>query len=201
MLESIYNYAKEILFFLLFMNLCMQLPGAAEYKRYVRFVFGMVLILLCLTPVVRIFGEEDRISYYLRKNLLQSELSYSDGDLFLEEGDRKNAIVEAYKEELCEQLEILLQEETLHLLQADFTLSEDEMEYGKIKAIFVVAQYSNGDDRITIEPIQIGENGRNRQETEFLSPMEIHIKNKLAVFYNVEESNINVIVREKGKAG
>ena len=180
------------------MNLCMQLPGAAEYKRYVRFVFGMVLILLCLTPVVRIFGEEDRISYYLRKNLLQSEMARSDADLFLTEGDRKNAIVEAYKEELCRQLVTLLQEETLHLLQADFVLSEDEAEYGKIEAIFVVAQYSSGGNQITIEPVQIGE---SKQEVEFLSPMEIHIKNKLAVFYNVEESNINVIVREKGKAG
>lgn len=198
MLEEIYNYAKQILFFLLFMNLCMQLPGAAEYKRYVRFVFGMVLILLCLTPVVRIFGEEDRISYYLRKNLLQSEMARSDADLFLTEGDRKNAIVEAYKEELCRQLVTLLQEETLHLLQADFVLSEDEAEYGKIEAIFVVAQYSSGGNQITIEPVQIGE---SKQEVEFLSPMEIHIKNKLAVFYNVEESNINVIVREKGKAG
>ena len=198
MLEGIYNYAKEILFFLLFMNLCMQLPGAAEYKRYVRFVFGMVLIILCLTPIVRVFGEEDRIAYYLRKNLLQSELSYSDGDLFLAEGDRKNAIMEAYKEELCRQLVNLLQEETLHLLQADFVLSEDETEYGKIEAIFVVAQYNSGGNRIAIEPVQIGESS---QKADFLSPMEIYIKNKLAVFYNVEESNINVIVREKGKAG
>lgn len=200
-MESIYNYAKEILFFLLFMNLCMQLPGATEYKRYVRFVFGIVLILLCLTPIVRMFGKEERISYYLRKNLLQSELAHSDADLFLAEGNRKNAIVEAYKEELCGQLVSLLQEETLHLLQADFVLSEDEMEYGKIEEIFVVAQYSNGSSRITIEPVQIGKSSQNKEEAEFLSPMEIHIKNKLAVFYNVEESNINVIVREKGKAG
>ena len=197
-MESIYNYAKEILFFLLFMNLCMQLPGATEYKRYVRFVFGIVLILLCLTPIVRMFGDEERISYYLRKNLLQSELANSDAELFLAEGNRKNAIVEAYKEELCEQLVSLLQEEMLHLLQADFVLSEDETEYGKIEEIFVVAQYSSGGSSITIEPVQIG---KSRQEAEFLSPMEIHIKNKLAVFYNVEESNINVIVREKGKAG
>ena len=183
------------------MNLCMQLPGATEYKRYVRFVFGIVLILLCLTPIVRMFGKEERISYYLRKNLLQSELAHSDADLFLAEGNRKNAIVEAYKEELCGQLVSLLQEETLHLLQADFVLSEDEMEYGKIEEIFVVAQYSNGSSRITIEPVQIGKSSQNKEEAEFLSPMEIHIKNKLAVFYNVEESNINVIVREKGKAG
>ena len=201
MLESIYNYAKEILFFLLFMNLCIQLPGATEYKRYVRFVFGIVLILLCLTPVVRMFGEEEQLSYYLRKNLLQSELVHSDTDLFLTEGDRKDVIVEAYKEELCEQLVRLLQEETLHLLQAEFVLSENEQEYGKIEEIFVVAQYSNGGDKITIEPVQIGENSKSREKAEFLSPMEIHIKNKLAVFYNVEESNINVIVREKGKAG
>ena len=179
----------------------MQLPGAAEYKRYVRFVFGMMFILLCMTPVVQFFGKEEQLSYYLRKNLLQSELVYAGADLFLEEGDRKNTIIAAYKEELCGQLVQLLQEETLYLLEADFVLSEKETEYGKIENIFVVAQYSTGEEKIIIERVQIGASKQSREETQFLSPMEIYIKNKLAVFYNVEESNINVIIQEKGKAG
>ena len=132
----------------------------------------------------------------MRKHAFQSEITNANAELFLAEESRKDAILTAYKEELAGQLEELLLEEKLYLLQAEFVLCEEEEQYGKIEKINVVATYRNSENRIQIEPVQIGGELQRDAETDFLSPMEIHIKNKLAGFYNVEESNINVIVRE-----
>lgn len=194
MAEIMYTYAKGILFFMLFMNICMQLVGGAEYRQYIRFVFGLVLIVLCLTPVFELLGETDALSYHLRKYLFWEEVNNPNAELFLAEETRTEAIFAAYEEELKKQTEKLLEEEQIRVLQMDFIFSREEETYGQLKEIKLLAAYDTGGQRIEIEPVQIG--GELQKEENFLSPMEIHIKNKLATFYNVEEANINVIVRE-----
>lgn len=195
MAESIYAYARGILFFLLFMHLCMQLVGTSEYRQYIRFIFGLVLIVLCLKPIFDIAGKTDTLSYQLQKYLFWEEVNNPNAELFLAEESRTDAIFAAYEEELKKQAEKLLEEEGLQFLQADFVFSRDEENYAKIMEITVLAAYDTGRQYIQIEPIQIGKE-KGREENDFLSPLEIHIKNKLAGFYNVKEDNINVIVQE-----
>lgn len=188
------EYTKTILIFLLFTNFCMQLLGSSEYKQYVRFIFGMVLLLLVISPLWKWFGNAEEWLYHLEKQMVQNELMDKNAVLFLAEEGRKEKILSSYKEQLAVQLAELLEQEKLQLLQVDIRLCEEEQQYGKVESISMVAQYRTTEQKVVIQPVQIL---MKEAEQDVLSPMEIYIKNKLADFYNLEEANINVTIQEK----
>ncbi len=56
MIEAIYTWMKNIVFFLVIITAVLEvLPGTA-YQKYIRFFTGLVLMMLLLTPVLSLSG-------------------------------------------------------------------------------------------------------------------------------------------------
>lgn len=193
-MEEIISYAKSILFFLLFVNLIMQLLKGSSYEKFVRPVCGMLLVILIVKPVLSLFGMEEQLLFAAEQKI-SFLFSESEAEFVMPEGaGYELSVLEAYEEELTGQLGELLLEEGISLISADFSLSAEENTFGEIRGITVEAgTETQHRARIEVEPIVFGE----ESVEEGMSAEEIRIKDKLANFYNLERENIYVSIKEE----
>lgn len=59
MFEYLYTWIQNIAYYLVIVTAALQLIPNKDYRKYVQFFTGLVLILLVLSPILKIFGEED----------------------------------------------------------------------------------------------------------------------------------------------
>ena len=192
---EIISYAKTVLFFLLFVNLLMQLLKGSSYERFVHPVCGMILVIMILRPVLSMFGGEEKVLYAAEQKL-SLLLAQGEQGYVQEEGTGYEfAVLEAYEKELIIQLSEALAEEGLSVVNADFSLSAEEKDFGTIRGLTLTAEAAKEqrEGRIYIAPI-VFERGI-REET--VSAEEIRVKDKLADFYQVDEANIYVNIKEE----
>ncbi len=193
-METVISYAKTVLFFLLFVNLIMQLLKGSSYERFVHPICGMILVIMIIRPVLSLFGGEEKVLYAAEQKL---SLLLAQGEEYpvAEDSGYAFAVLEAYETELVAQLSGLLEEEGLSVVSADFFLSAEEKDFGTIRGITVTAEKKgeSKDGRIEIAPIVFGTG--KREET--VSAEEIRMKGKLTDFYQVDEDNIYVNIKEE----
>ncbi len=193
-MEAVVSYAKTVLFFLLFVNLLMQLLKGSSYERFVQPVCGMILVIMMIRPLLGLFGGEEKVLYAAEQKisllLTKEETRFS----YEEEQGYEFAVLEAYEKELTAQLAEILAGEGLMVTFADFSISAEEKEFGTIRGITVRAekQAEGAAGSVKIAPIVLG--SEKREDT--VSAEEIRIKDKLADFYQVDVSNINVTIKE-----
>lgn len=188
------SYAKSILFFLLFVNLVIQLLQGSSYERFVRPVCGMILIILVIRPMLRFFGEEERVLFTAEQKL---SLLFTQNDMAVEtqEDGYVFTVLERYEAELTMQLEEMLQKEGLTVVFADFSIAAEEKEFGMIRGITVTAtkRREKTGTNINIAPIVFERN----QTKSAMSAREIGIRDKLSDFYRLEKDNIYVSIKEE----
>lgn len=194
-MDEIISYAKTVLFFLLFVNLLMQLLKGSSYERFVHPVCGMILVIMIIRPVLGLFGGEETVLYAAEQKLSLLLAQGEQGYLQENEAGYEFAVLEAYETELISRLSDLLSEEGLSVVTADFSLSAENADFGTIRGLKLTAEATKEqkEGRISIAPI-VFERGR-REET--VSAEEIRIKDKLADFYQVDEDNIYVSIKEE----
>jgi len=195
MMDEIISYAKTVLFFLLFVNLMMQLLKGSAYERFVHPVCGMILVILIIRPLLSLFGGEEKVLYAAEQklSLLVSEETVRLS--FPKEAGYEFAVLENYKKELVNQLSGILAEEGLVIVSADFSLSAEAKDFGTIRGLNLAAERTanNGTNRIEIAPIVFE---RGKQDVT-VSAEEIRIKDKLADFYGMDKDNIYVNIKEE----
>lgn len=194
-MELIVTYAKTVLFFLLFVNLVIQLLQGSSYERFIRPVCGMILIILVIRPMLRLFGEDERVLFAAEQKL---SLLLTKNDMAMAESEEDSytfAVLEQYEAELTRQLEEVLQKEGLEVISADFSISAEEKEFGVIRGIAVTAgeRQAERESNIYIAPIVFERN----QAMATMSAREIGIRDKLSDFYRLEKDNIYVSIKEE----
>lgn len=208
-MQGVYSWLKTIVIFMIFLTILSNLLGKSDFKKYINVVTGLLLVLVTMNPILKLLSMDDSFDYYFDSvsfNLQTTEVANEMRDA--EEGQRQ-IILENYKEEIVKHIEDLLKEEELYLLNAKVSIEEDSSseDYAKIKQITLKATYSVPDsesettiEKVEIPKIEIGTSApsevvKNENSNDFLSPMEIHIKNVLSDFYNMSEDNINVSIQ------
>lgn len=193
-MDAIISYAKTVLFFLLFVNLIMQLLKGSSYERFVHPICGMILVIMIIRPVLSLFGGEEKVLYAAEQKL---SLLLAQGEEYpvSEDSGYAFAVLEAYETELIAQLSGLLEEEGLSVVSADFSVSAEEKDFGTIRGITVTARKKEETKPGRIEVAPVVFERRDREET--VSAEEIRIKDKLTDFYQVDEANIYVNIKEE----
>ena len=83
MLEYVYQWIQNLAVYLILVTAVMQVIPGKEYRKYVQFFAGMVLILLLLTPVMKLTGAEKGFyelyhsrEYELQKREIERQADY-----------------------------------------------------------------------------------------------------------------------------
>lgn len=90
MVESIYTWMQNIVFFLIVVTAVLEVLPGGNYQKYIRFFTGLVLMVLLLTPVLNLAGVKEIFTelyhgyeYEQNKREIEEQAKYfEDLDLF-----------------------------------------------------------------------------------------------------------------------
>lgn len=203
---SIYDWVKSIVFFLVLISVINNLLGSSSYKKYINLISGMILIILVVSPLLRVFDIDEKIDYYFEKNTFMADSQDINNDLIKIEQSQMSSIMEEYKKEIKSNAARLLEKEGLYISSFNVKINEDEnsRSFGTIEKIDIVAAYTYKEesnllesiDKVEIDRIEIGQKNQEENNDNIkLSETEIYIKNLLSDFYNVDFDNINISIQ------
>ncbi len=204
--QEVYNWIKNIVIYMIINTIIMNLLGNKSYKKYVSIVSGMVLVLIVVSPLIKLLKLEDNLDYFLQSNDFAIESSDFKNQLNQMEEEQSDTIFTEYKEKIKKQVEELLLTEQITL--KSFHVVIDTMAgsstYGEIKSMKITAVVREDDKeetkkRLQIDQIEIPRVSLDKKEETVTkkvpTPLEINIKNKLSDFYNIEQGNINISIQ------
>ena len=99
MFEYLYEWIRNIAYYMVLITAVMQIIPNHDYKKYIRFFTGMVLILLLMTPVLKLFGMEQQFSSLYEGNKYEEEIKkIENATQYLEEIDIADYFPQEYSE-------------------------------------------------------------------------------------------------------
>jgi stage III sporulation protein AF len=191
MITEIYQWIKNIVFYMILVTAVMNVIPNNNYKKYINLFTGMIMIILVITPISKLVGISNRLDTNFIKNIYNQELDNIKVDSYHISQSSSIKVLEKYKEEIGQQIEKIVNEEGYYMVKADVIMNEDSESdnYGCLEGIHVMlSEEDEENQKIAVNKIEIGKN-------EFENPEEISVKNVLEDFYNVGLDNINVSIQ------
>lgn len=206
---EVYGWVKNIVIFLVLTTIITNLLGKSSYKKYVNLITGIILVIMVISPLLKLFQMDKTMDYYFTTNSLLAEAEDMNSRLMDAQEGQMSAVLKEYKEQIGKQVGNLLEGEDLYVTDINVKIDEDENSstFGKLLSLNVSAAYVKSEskeksvniDRVEIDDIKIGSkkeadpgNGKH-----ILTPDEINIKNLLSDFYNMNPDNINISIQEQ----
>ncbi len=202
---EIYSWIRNIVIFMMINTIIMNLLGNKSYKKYVSIASGLILVLIVISPLVKLLNLQGNLDYFLESHSFAMDTSDFKNQLNQVQADQSEKITTEYKEQIKGQIKEILAKDKLNLEDCNIGLDMDSESktYGQIQKISLKAtteesREANGGtliiDEVRIDPIHLGEE-EEKDSRELPSPLEISIKNKLSDFYNIEQGNINISIQ------
>lgn len=97
MTEGLYQWVENIAFYMVFMTAALHLIPGDGYRKYLKFFTGLLLILLVLSPVLKIAGMEKTFREMFEKYTYEEELQRIEKKTkYLEEVSPEDYLPKAY---------------------------------------------------------------------------------------------------------
>ena len=183
MTEAIYGWMRNLAYTLLFFTAVLQLLPEGDYRRYVKYFLGLLLILTVMGPLLDLFSLEDSLGGIMDRYLERSEDYQQEA---FSEGER---IADSYVKEAAaltvegQLLEIFSGEE---LAVAD--LSMEQGEDGLPTELWVLAVPREAEGQIVA--------GNARTAPESQQPRAQRLKNQVGEVYGLSAVHIHISIRE-----
>ncbi|SHO52562.1 stage III sporulation protein AF [Anaerocolumna xylanovorans] len=212
-MHYIYSWVKDIIIFMVLISVMTNLMGKSSYKKYINLISGIILVILVISPFLKVFQLNNTLDYYFTTNSLVAEA----GDaLDMEEkfsdtqAKQRETIFAQVKEKIKTKVKELLEGEDIEVKSIKITLEEDESSssYGDLKELDITGVYGKKEkekedkekvkiDQVVIDSISIEKEKEDKEVSRnFLSPVEIKAKKVLSDFYNLKADNINISIQE-----
>ncbi len=148
---QVYQWVRNILFFLLLVSLTEILLPSGKYGKYIRFFTGMVMILLTVRPLLAMFQLEDRLAGYFDHFSFQMETDELNREILGIERQRLDRIADSYELEAERNIAVMAAEEGLELSEVKAAVERDREKenYGQIRHILLVIREDSSGDRGT----------------------------------------------------
>ena len=163
---------RNILVYVIMINILQGLVSSESFREIFRFVGGMILIVLCISPVLSNISDTDMIGKYLQEQLFQGELDQLKQETALAQGNMENVMLDECRKELERQLTQIAGQQGEENVQASVSLKKDSDGMLKLKKVTMilpenaVQTTAKGDEKsINVEDIVI-DGGSQSGETD-----------------------------------
>lgn len=205
-MEEIYSWIRNIVIYMIINTIIMNLLGNKSYKKYVSIVSGMILVLIVVSPLIKLMKLDANLDYFFEANDFAVEASDFKNDLSRMEEAPVDAIFSEYLEKIRTKVKDVLSEHEVYLEDFDVTFDQDpeHATFGEILSLDIKANMTekedgSNSDRLRIEDIEIDkiiiDEEAKEEEQKVPSPLEIELKKQLSDFYNIEQDNINISIQ------
>lgn len=205
-MNGIFEWVRNIVIFLILNTIIMNLLGNSSYKKYVSIVSGMILLLIVVSPFLKLLKMDDILDYYLNTNIFQSDMSNVQSELRLMEDKQKDVVFAGFEDTIRDQVADILLDDGLYLHDIDLVINQDaeSKSFGEIESLTINAGYLEDEgipvsfihiDKISIADDKKEDNFENANINNLLSPEQIQIKKRLSDFYKMKQDNINISIK------
>lgn len=163
-MEAFYEWLRNIVICLFLISLIYQLFPDSDYKKYMRVAAGLILIVVVMTPVLKIFGADIKLSYFLNLETLKTEietLAYPE-EMYAAEQGRLQYVTENYKKQLENEVTALFLNGPIVLKNVSVEIDGDvdSKNFGKVLSVSATV-FVNDEKRDsgTVAPVVIGAGG------------------------------------------
>ena len=87
MLDYIYQWMENIAFYLVILVVVVQMVPSTQYKKYIRFFAGLILIFMLTGPILKLFGISEYQDTEYQKELKKIQEATKQMEDILREGD------------------------------------------------------------------------------------------------------------------
>lgn len=191
MITGIYQWIKNIAFYMILITAVMNVIPNNNYKKYINLFTGIVMIILVISPISKLLGASTRLDSNFIKNIYNQEIVNLKVDAYQISDTSSSKLLEEYKNEISNQIEEIVNKEGYFVVKSKIVMNEDRESdnYGNLEEIQVVlSTQEKKNQKILVDKIQIG-------QKQFENPEEISVKNVIDDFYNVGLDNINVSIQ------
>lgn len=98
------EWVQRIAIYIILVTVLRSLISKPQYQQYFRFVSGLILILILITPVLGMFSNDSQLYGILNQHIYQQDLDDIASSLQLAEGQRKELIREEYRKAVSSQI-------------------------------------------------------------------------------------------------
>lgn len=203
---ELYEWVRNIVIYLILNTIIMNLLGNNSYKKYISIVSGMILLLIVVSPFLKLLKLDGIMDYYLNSNIYQADVDDFQKELRVMEKKQKDEVFSDFKNRISEQVADILLKDGLYLYNLEVAMNQDveSKNFGEIDSMEIMAGYLEDEgvttanisvDKIIISTTNSSNIDEENRTANLPSPQEIYIKNRLSDFYNIEQDNINISIQ------
>lgn len=153
---------QNILVYVVMINVLEGLVSSESFREIFRFVGGIILIVLCVSPVLSQISDTDKVGQFLQERLFQGDMDQLNIETKLAEGSFEKVMLKQCKEELEKQVGIMAEKEGEEARQVEVKLKKDQEGNLQLKKVTMVleedsvpAAVSGDNSTIRVQDIRI----------------------------------------------
>ena len=197
--EILLEWARNIIFFMVFLSVISHLLADASYEKYIRFFAGIVLILITVSPLKGGLDFQEKAGRFFEEFSFFQEKEQAGKALSKADQERMGAFLAEYKKEAEARIRETVQAEGVICSQAEVEIEKDEKsgEYGTIRKIILHLKEekmtSPQDEETKMVKEKAGEEVSVKVEIPpVITKEEQQLKRKVAQYYGLEEACIEI---------
>lgn len=200
-MQSIIIWGRQIFIVCIISNIFIRLVPSQKYEKYIKYICGIILLVICITPVLELFNSSFSFSQIYEKfqngssiKQLKNELKYT--------STAGSAMLDSYIAKVEKDVDTFTLEEGLYPVSTQVIIDEDEQSdsFGNIKDMKLVVSmakdsedtYKNTKDNISIEIEKIRIKEKDVIKNDTVTQQISDLKRKLSEMYNISEDVIDI---------
>lgn len=201
-MQSIIIWGRQIFIVCIISNIFIRLVPSQKYEKYIKYICGIILLVICITPVLELFNSSFSFSQIYEKfqngssmKQLKNELKYT--------STAGSAMFDSYIAEVEKDVDTFTLEEGLYPVSTQVIIDEDEQSdsFGNIQDMKLVVSmakdsedtYKNTKDNISIEIEKIRIKEKDVIKDDTVTQQISDLKRKLSEMYNISEDVIDIV--------
>ncbi len=173
-MDAVLSWTKAIIVYMIFVSALTHLLPSDSYKKYLRFISGLILVVVVMRPAVSLFAGGDILDeLYERASVWQSKAERENILSSVEEA-QEESVIRAYELEIMEQIKQSLQEKGYTVQSVTVHMNREEIV--DIGLVLCLGKLQQGERDYTAE--------------------EDAVREYVATLYQVETSVIDVRIQD-----
>lgn len=119
------EWIQRILVYVIIVTVLRSLIARPQYQQYFRFLSGMILILLLLSPLFRFLGNEGEWYQMLEEKVWKMDMEEIDTELAVAEGDFQTIVLEEYENTVKRQVRKMGEQQGISVKKTTVNISEE----------------------------------------------------------------------------
>lgn len=192
MLNAVYEWVKNIAFYLIFITAIMNALPDNHFKKYVKLFTGMILVVILISPISRLFQFDHALDFSFVTKTYELELEEIQKQIGNVEDMQSEQLLSGYEETVKTRIDEIVKAEGKNVSGMEVVFDKDPKspEFGTIQKIELrISSEEESQDKILIDKVRIS--GEEKEEESTLEG--INIRNKITEYYGIDPQYIHII--------